>query len=286
MTGVSTAEIKLLREMSSAGVLDCKKALEEASGDVAAAVRILRRMGAQDAAKRAGRIVSNGLVAAEMVDAATGIMLELRCETDFVAKNESFRRLATEVMAAAVRSGVADRLALLDADISAGTTVRERIEETGAAIKERLELGRLARLEGGYVACYLHKSDPSLPPTVGALVQLNRQDAELGRGLAQQIAAMRPTYTTRGDVPAEILDRQRRLSEQIARDEGKPERAVPKIVAGRLTSFLRAVVLAEQPYIRDPKRTVGELLAESGTTVWAFTHFKIGDGPAEAAADT
>jgi len=285
MTGVSTAEIRRLREVSSAGVLDCKKALEAAGGDMAAAVRILRRMGARDVAKRAGRIVSNGLVAAQTTDAAAGVMLELRCETDFVAKNEGFRQLATEVMAAAVRSGAADRLALLDADIEAGVTVRERIEETGAAVKERLELGRLVRLEGGYVASYLHKSDPSLPPTVGALVQLDRKDAELGRGLAQQVAAMRPAYSTRDDVPADVLDRQRGLSEQIARDEGKPERAVPAIVAGRLTSFLRAVVLAEQPYIRDPKRTVGELLADSGTTVRAFTHFKVGDGAAEGAAD-
>jgi len=277
MVNITAAEVKRLRELTGAGMLDCKKALEEAAGDVDKAVEVLRLKGAKDVTKRAQRVAANGLVAAEVEGTSIGVLLELNCETDFVAKNESFQRVAAEILATAVRSGVTDRLALLGAEVEQGKTVQQRIEEASAAIKEKVELGRFARLEGGYIASYLHKSDPSLPPTVGVLVQLDAENPQLAKDLAQQVAAMRPAYVTREDVPADVLDKERRIAEQITREEGKPEKAIPKIVEGRLNSFLKDVVLTEQAYVKDSKRTVKQLLAESGATVRAFARFKIGE---------
>jgi len=276
MVNVTAADVKRLRELTGAGMLDCKQALQEADGDVGQAVEILRLKGAKDVTKRAERVAANGLIAAH-VETGSGVLLELNCETDFVAKNDSFQEVAAEILAAAVRTKAADRLALLSAEVKPGTTVQQRIEQASAAIKEKLELGRFARLEGGYVASYLHKSDPSLPPAVGVLVQLEAENAELARDLAQQVAAMRPSYVSRDDVPAEVLDKERRIAEQVTRDEGKPEKAIPKIVEGRLNSFFKDVVLLEQPYVKDHKMAVKQLLAESGVTVRGFVRFRIGE---------
>ena len=277
MVNITAADIKRLRELTGAGMLDCKNALEEAEGDVGMAVEILRLKGAKDVTKRAERVAANGLVAAEVEDANVGVLLEMNCETDFVAKNKSFQQVAAQTLATAVRSRAPDRLALLSAEVEPGTTVQQRIDEASAAIKEKIELGRFARLEGGYIASYLHKSDPSLPPTVGVLVQLDAENPQLAKDLAQQVAAMRPAYVTREDVPADVLDKERRIAEQITREEGKPEKAIPRIVEGRLNSFLKDVALVEQAYVKDPKRTVKRLLAESGATVRAFARFKIGE---------
>jgi elongation factor Ts len=277
MMNVTAADVKRLRELTGAGMLDCKKALEEAGGDVDGAVELLRLKGAKDVSKRAERVAANGLVAAHVADASTGVLLELNCETDFVAKNEGFQKVAADVLAAAVRSAVSDRLALLGVEIEPGVTVQQRITEASAAIKEKLELGRFARLDGGYVACYLHKSDPSLPPTVGVLMQIDAHHPQLAKDLAQQVAAMRPSYVSRDDVPADVLEKERRIAEQITRDEGKPEQAIPKIVEGRLNAFFKDVVLVEQAYVKDQKQTVRQLLARAGATVRGFVRFKIGE---------
>ncbi len=277
MVNVTAADVKRLRELTGAGMMDCKKALEEAAGDVDKAVDVLRLKGAKDVTKRAQRVAANGLVTAQVEGTSTGTLLELNCETDFVAKNDTFQRTAAEILATAVRTGASDRLALLGAEVKPGSTVQQRIEEASAAIKEKVELGRFARFEGGYIASYLHKSDPSLPPTVGVLVQLEAENPQLAKDLAQQVAAMRPSYVRTEDVPAEVLEKERRIAEQITRDEGKPEKAIPKIVEGRLKSFLKDVALVEQAYVKDPKKTVKQLLAEAGTTVRGFVRFKIGE---------
>jgi elongation factor Ts len=277
MVNVTTADVKRLRELTGAGMLDCKNALQEAEGDVGKAVEILRLKGAKDVTKRAERVAANGLIAAHVEGTSSAVLLELNCETDFVAKNESFQEVAAEILAAATATKAADRLALLSAEVAPGTTVQQRIEQASASIKEKLELGRFARLEGGYIAKYLHKSDPSLPPAVGVLLQLDVADAQLATDLAQQVAAMRPSYVSRDDVPAEVLDKERRIAEQITRDEGKPEQAIPKIVEGRLNSFFKDVVLLEQPYVKDQKRTVKQRVAESGATVLGFVRFRIGE---------
>ncbi|HUK70773.1 MAG TPA: translation elongation factor Ts [Streptosporangiaceae bacterium] len=277
MVNVTAADVKRLRELTGAGMMDCKKSLEEAAGDVDKAVELLRLKGAKDVTKRAQRVAANGLVTADVEGTRTGVLVELNCETDFVAKNDSFQHAAADILATAVRTGVPDRLALLNAQVKPGTTVQQRIDEASAAIKEKVELGRFARLEGGYIASYLHKSDPSLPPAVGVLLQLETENAGLAKDLAQQVAAMRPSYVATEDVPADVIEKERRIAEQITRDEGKPEGAIARIVEGRLKSFLKDVVLVEQAYVKDPKKTVKQLLAEAGATVKGFARFKIGE---------
>jgi elongation factor Ts len=276
MANYSAADVKRLREQTGAGMLDCKNALVGADGDFDAAVETLRLKGAKDVSKRAGRTAANGLVTAELDGTSVGLLVELNCETDFVAKTDKFQQAAAEIAAAAMTSKVTDRLALLGVEVRPGTTVQQLIDEAGAALKEKLELGRFARLEGGYITSYLHRSDRSLPPVRGVLVQLDSADPETGKDIAQQIAASMPAYLDRGDVPAEIVAKERRLAEQMTREEGKPEQAIPKIVEGRVNAFFKDVVLVEQPFIKEPKKTIKQVLAERKVTVRAFARFQIG----------
>jgi elongation factor Ts len=276
MANFTAADVKRLREQTAAGMLDCKKALEEADGDFDAAVEILRLKGAKDVSKRAGRTAAQGLVSAELAGTEAGVLLELNCETDFVAKTELFQAVAAQIISTALEHRPADRLTLLALEIRPGTTVQQHIEEASASLKEKLELGRYALLEGGFIASYLHKSDPGLPPTVGVLVQLDSPAAEAGKEVALQVASMRPQYVTRDQVPAEVVEKERGIMEQITRDEGKPEQAVPKIVEGRLNAFFKDIVLTEQPSVRDPKKTINQLLSEQGATVRAFARFQVG----------
>ena len=276
MANISAADVKRLREQTGAGMMDCKNALTEADGDVDAAVEILRLKGVKDAGKRATRTAGNGLVTAELDGTSAGVLVELNCETDFVAKNSQFQQVAAQIAKAALVGKVADRLALLAAEVEPGKTVEQLIEEASGSIKEKLELGRYARFEGGYVTTYLHRSDPDLPPTLGVLLQLDAANEEVARDLGQQIAAMRPQYLTRDEVPADVVEKERRIAEQITRDEGKPEQAIPKIVDGRLNSFFKEVVLTEQPFVKEQKKTIKQVLAEGGVTVRGFARFQVG----------
>ena len=276
MPNFTAAEVKRLREITGAGMLDCKNALVDAGGDFDAAIEALRLKGAKDVSKRAGRTAANGLVIAELDGTSAGILVEFNCETDFVAKTDQFQQVAADIAGAAMAAKVTDRLALLGVEVRSGTTVQKLIDEAGAALKEKLELGRFARLEGGYIASYLHRSDPGLPPTRGVLVQLDSADAETGKDIAQQIAASLPAYVTRDEVPAEIVAKERRIAEQMTREEGKPEQAIGKIVEGRVNAFFKEVVLVEQPFIKDPKKTVKQVLAERKVTVRRFARFQIG----------
>jgi elongation factor Ts len=276
MANVSAADVKRLREQTGAGMLDCKNALAEADGDFDAAVEILRLKGVKDVGKRATRTAGNGLVTAELDGTSAGVLVEVNCETDFVAKNEQFQELAARIAKAALASKVSDRLALLAAPAGDGKTVEQLIEDASAAIKEKLELGRFTRFEGGYVLSYLHKSDRDLPPTLGVLVQLDKANEDVARDLAQQVAAMRPQYTTRDEVPAEVVEKERRIFEQITRDEGKPEQAIPKIVEGRLGGFYKDVVLTEQAFVKDNKQTIAQVLKAGGVDVKGFARFQVG----------
>lgn len=276
MANFTAADVKRLRELSGAGMMDCKNALTEADGDFDAAIEILRLKGVKDVGKRATRTAGNGLVTAELDGTSAGVLVELNCETDFVAKNEQFQELAATIAKTALASKVTDRLALLAAVTETGGTVEQLIEEASASIKEKLEVGRFTRFDGGYVTTYLHKSDRDLPPTLGVLLQLDKPNEEIAKDVTQQIAAMRPQYTTREEVPADIVEKERRIAEQITRDEGKPEQAVPKIVEGRLGAFFKDVVLVEQAYVKEPKRTIGQVLKAGGVEVRAFARFQVG----------
>jgi len=257
-------------------MMDCKKALEEADGNFETAIEVLRVKGVKDVGKRATRTAANGLVTAELRGTEVGVLVELNCETDFVAKTDLFQELASQIAKATVVSKAADRLGALATEVKPGQTVEQLIESAAAELKEKMELGRFARFEGGYVTSYLHKSDRDLPPTLGVLVQLDQDNEEVGNDLAQQIAAMRPQYVTRDDVPADVVEKERRIAEQITRDEGKPEQAIPKIVEGRVNAYLKDSVLVEQAFVKDSKQTVGRVLADGGVTVLSFARFQVG----------
>jgi elongation factor Ts len=281
MANYTAADVKRLREQTGAGMMDCKNALVEAEGDFDAAIEALRLKGVKDAGKRAQRTAANGLVTARLDGHAAGVLLELNCETDFVAKTDLFQQVAADIAIAALAAGptaAGDRLGVLGLEVRPGQTTQALIEEAGAALKEKLELGRYARFDGGYITSYLHKSSPDLPPTRGVLVQLDKADPEIAQEVAFQVAATEPTYVTRDQVPEDVLANERRIAEQITRDEGKPEQAIPKIIEGRLNAFVKEIVLVEQPSVRDEhkKKTVGQLLAEHGAHVTGFARFKIG----------
>jgi len=276
MANVSVADVKRLREQSGAGMMDCKNALAEADGDFELAIENLRKKGVKDAGKRADRTAGNGLVTAELDGTEAGVLVELNCETDFVAKNEQFQELAAKIAKAALENKVADRLALLTTVTGDGKSVELLIEEASSAIKEKIELGRYARLAGGYVTTYLHRSDRDLPPTLGVLVQLDSANEAVAKDLAQQIAATPAQYVTRDEVPAEVVEKERRIAEEITREEGKPEQAIPKIVDGRVNAFFKDIVLTEQASVKDPKQSIKSVLAAGKVNVQAFARFRVG----------
>jgi elongation factor Ts len=276
MANFTAADVKKLREQTGAGMMDCKNALGEADGDLEVAVELLRLKGAKDVNKRATRTAANGLIVAELDGTSAGVLVELNCETDFVAKTDRFQQVAAEIAKAAREAKATDRLTLLATQARPGTTVEQLIDEAGASLKEKLELGRYARFEGGYVASYLHRSDAALPPTLGVLIQIDQDQAEVAKDLAQQVAAMRPLYTKREDVPADVVEKERRIAEQITRDEGKPEQAIPKIVDGRLNAYFKDVVLTEQAFVKDQKTTIKQVLAQSGVSITGFARFQVG----------
>ena len=276
MANFSAADVKRLREQTGAGMMDCKNALVEADGDLEAAIEALRVKGVKNAGKLAARTAGNGLVIAQLDGTTAGVMVELNCETDFVAKNEQFQELAAKIAQAAVTGKVADRLTLLTTTADDGKTVEKLIEEASASIREKIDLGRYARFEGGYVSTYLHRTDRDLPPTIGVLVQLDGENEEVAKELAQQIAAMRAQYVTRDEVPAELVEKERRIAEEITREEGKPEQAIPKIVEGRVNAFFKDVVLTEQASAKDQKQTVAKILAAGKVNVTAFARFQVG----------
>jgi elongation factor Ts len=276
MANFTAADVKRLRDQTGAGMMDCKNALAEADGDLESAVEVLRLKGAKDVNKRATRTAANGLVTAQLDGTTAGVLVELNCETDFVAKTDVFQQVAADIARTAAQAGVSDRLTLLATEVKPGTTVEKLIEEAGASLKEKLELGRFARYEGGYVKSYLHRSDAALPPTLGVLVQLDKDSPEVATDVAQQVAAMRPLYVRREDVPADVVEKERRIAEQITRDEGKPEQAIAKIVEGRLNAYFKDVVLTEQAFVKDQKATIKQVLAASGVSVTAFARFQVG----------
>ncbi|MBL8928190.1 MAG: elongation factor Ts [Pseudonocardia sp.] len=274
MANHTAADVKRLRELTGSGMMDCKRALEQSDGDIEKAVELLRIKGAKDVGKRAERATSNGLVVA-----ADGVMVELDCETDFVAKSTDFQALADQILQVALAQEPADLEALRAAELGEGT-VEDAVQALSARIGEKLELKRYVAI-GGPVALYLHRRSTDLPPAIGVLVSYdgaagNDQAADTARGVAMHVAAARPRYTTRDQVPAEVLDNERRIAEATAREEGKPEQVLARIVEGRVNGYFKDVVLLEQPSVQDPKRTVKALLDEAGLTVKDFARFEVG----------
>jgi elongation factor Ts len=269
LANYTAADVKRLRELTGAGMLDCKNALTETDGDFDKAVEALRIKGAKDVGKRAERATAEGLVAAK-----GGALIELNCETDFVAKNAEFQKLADEVVSAAAAAEAAD-VDAVKAATAGDKTVEQAIAELSAKIGEKLELRRVAFLDGT-VETYLHKRSADLPPAVGVLVEYTGDDAEAAHAAALQIAALKARYLSRDEVPDDVVASERRIAEETSRAEGKPEQALPKIVEGRLNGFFKDVVLLEQPSVSDNKKTVKALLDEAGVTVTRFVRFEVG----------
>jgi elongation factor Ts len=278
MANYTTADVKKLRELTAAGMLDCKKALEESDGDFEKAVEYLRVKGLKGVTKREGRSASNGLVTSHIAaDNSKGTLLELNCETDFVAKGDRFQQVAAELLAHVAATGPAEVPALLAAQFATtGKTVQEFVDEANVTLGEKIELRRFATLEGGFVASYLHKTSPDLPAQIGVLVQFDNAAPEVAKDVAQHIAAFAPTYLTREEVPADVVENERRLAEQTSREEGKPEAALARIVEGRVNGYFKENVLLEQAFAKDPKKTVLKVLDEAGVTLKGFARFRVG----------
>jgi elongation factor Ts len=274
MANFTAADVKKLRDLTGAGMMDVKKALDEADGDFDQATELLRIKGAKDVGKRAGRTAANGIVAH-----SGKALLELNCETDFVAKTPDFVALAQQLVEHGEESKLADAEALQNSTLADGRTVADVVLEFSAKIGEKIVINRLAVLDGT-VAVYLHRKAQDLPPQVGVLVEYTGKTDEAGdadaRGVGMQIAAMRPSFLSREEVPAETIESERRIAEQTAREEGKPEQAISKIVEGRVNSFFKDFVLLEQASVTDNKKTVKQVLAEAGIEVTRFVRFEVG----------
>ncbi len=275
MANYTAADIKKLRELTAAGMLDVKKALDEADGDMTKAQEILRVKGLKGVTKREGRTTSNGLVAAQAVD-GVGTLVEVLCETDFVAKGERFRNLAQQVLDTAVESGATDAETLIATKTADGKVVQELLDEANATIGEKIVIQRVARLEGPSVVTYLHRTNPDLPPQIGVLVATDGGDEATARDIAMHVAAFSPTVLAREDVPEETVANERRIAEATAREEGKPEAALPRIIEGRVNGYFKDNVLLEQAYAKDQKKSVAKVAEEAGLTVLGFARFRVG----------
>ncbi|MEU0834238.1 translation elongation factor Ts [Streptomyces sp. NPDC056231] len=277
MANYTAADVKKLRELTGAGMMDCKKALDEADGIVDKAVEALRIKGQKGVAKREGRSAENGAVVSLISeDKTSGVLLELKCETDFVAKGEKFLAVADALAAHVAATSPADLATLLASEIEAGKTVQAYVDEANANLGEKIVLDRFAQFTGGYVAAYMHRTMPDLPPQVGVLVELDKENAEVAKDVAQHIAAFAPKYLNRDEVPAETVENERRVAEATSREEGKPEAALPKIVEGRVNGFFKDVVVLEQAFAKDNKKSVQKVLDEAGVTLKRFSRIKVG----------
>ena len=279
MANFTIADIKALRDQLGTGMVDTKKALEEADGNLEKAVEILRLKGAKGNAKRADRSTSEGLVAAKEVDGRVTI-IELNTETDFVAKNERLIALADKVLDAAAAAGAESAEAALAApSTGSGTgsgTVAELIADEAAIIGEKVELRRVRTLSGDNFEVYLHRTSKDLPPQVGVVLAYTGDDADTARSIAQHISFANPTYLTRDDVPEEDVEKERQIVTEISRNEGKPEAALPKIVEGRVGAFFKQVALLDQDYAKDNKQSVAKVASGAGLTLTDFARFKVG----------
>jgi elongation factor Ts len=274
MANYTAADVKALREKSGAGMMDCKGALDEANGDIEKAFELLRLKGLKGVSKREGRTTSNGLIVAR-VAGGTGTLIELACETDFVAKAENFVALAEQVADAVVAAGATDVESALAAP-HAGKTVADAIVDQAAILGEKVELRKVAAVSAGAVDAYLHRTSRDLPPQVGVLLAYEGSDADTAHDVAVHIAAFSPSYLSRDEVPAEIVAKEREIAEETARNEGKPEAALAKIVEGRVTGFFKETCLLDQDFAKDSKQTVGKVLESAGIKVTSFLRFRVG----------
>ena len=280
MAAITAALIKQVREDTGAGMLDVKKALTEAEGDVARAKEIIRAKGIAAAGKREGRKAQEGTIASKVVDSAagqTGYAIEVNSETDFVAKTPKFVEFADTVLGYAVAADASTAEAV-NAAAAADGTVEEFIKEESSTFGEHIKVGQVAKVSGEHVEIYAHKKSAEMPPSIVAMIATDKAGAAVAHEAALQISAMGAKWLTREDVLADVVESERRVATEKSLAEGKPEKIVPKIVEGRLNAFFKEVVLLEQPYVKDGSKTVGKLFEEVGGKALAFARVEVGKG--------
>lgn len=280
MAAITAALIKQVREETGAGMMDVKKALTEADGDVARAKEIIRAKGIQAAGKREGRKAQEGTIASTVVESAngqTGYAVELNSETDFVAKTPKFVEFADTVLGYAVKADADSAEALL-AGAAENGTVKEAVEEAAALFGEHVKVGQFAKITGPHVEIYAHKKSVEMPPSIVAMIATDEAGAAVAHEAALQISAMGAQWLTREDVPSEVVESERRVATEKSLAEGKPEKIVPKIVEGRLNAFYKENVLLEQAFVKDPSKSVGDLFKEVGGQALAFARVEVGKG--------
>lgn len=283
MAAITAALIKQVREDTGAGMLDVKKALTEAEGDVARAKEIIRAKGIAAAGKREGRKAQEGTIASKVVETAngeTGYAVELNSETDFVAKTPKFVEFADEVLGYAVDAD-ANSAEELEGAKAGDTTVKLAVEEAAALFGEHVKVGQFAKISGEHVEIYAHKKSAEMPPSIVAMIATDKAGAAVAHEAVLQISAMGAKWLTREDVPADVVESERRVATEKSQAEGKPEKIIPKIVEGRLNAFFKEVVLLEQPFVKDPSKTVGDLFKEVGGAATAFARVEVGKGEEE-----
>ena len=274
MANYTAADVKALREKSGAGMMDCKSALDEANGDIEKAFEVLRLKGLKGVSKREGRATSNGLVVAR-TGAGKAMLLELACETDFVAKAENFVALAEQIADAAFASGAKDVATAL-ASSTGGKSVADAITDQAAIMGEKVELRRIDVIEAPAVDAYLHRTSRDLPPQVGVLLGYEGANAETAHDIAVHIAAFSPQYLTRDEVPADVVAKEREIAAETAKNEGKPEAALPKIVEGSVNGFFKETCLVDQDFAKDNKSSVGKVAEQAGLKLTGFVRYRVG----------
>lgn len=283
MAAITAALIKQVREDTGAGMMDVKKALTEAEGDVARAKEIIRAKGIAAAGKREGRKAQEGTIASKVVDSAegqTGYAVELNSETDFVAKTPKFVEFADTVLGYAVDADANSVDELLAAK-AGDATVKEAVEEAAALFGEHVKIGQFAKISGEHVEVYAHKKSAEMPPSIVAMIATDKAGEKVAHEAALQISAMGAQWLSREDVPADVVESETRVATEKSQAEGKPEKIIPKIVEGRLNAFYKETVLLEQAYVKDPSKTVGKLFDEVNGKAVAFARLEVGKGEEE-----
>jgi len=274
MANYTAQDVKALREKSGAGMMDCKGALDEANGDIEKAFEVLRLKGLKGVSKREGRTTSNGLVVSR-ISGETGLLIELACETDFVAKAENFVALADQVADAISAAGATTVEEALAAPLD-GATVADSITDKAAIMGEKVELRKVEVISAPGIDAYLHRTSKDLPPQVGVLLGYEGSDAETAHDIAVHIAAFSPVYLSREDVPGQVVTQEREIAAETARNEGKPEAALDKIVEGRVTGFFKETCLLDQAFAKDSKQSVAQVAKAAGLTITGFTRLRVG----------
>ncbi|SIQ89066.1 elongation factor Ts [Aeromonas sp. RU39B] len=271
MANISAALVKELRERTGAGMMDCKKALEEAAGDIELAIENMRKSGQAKAAKKAGRIAAEGVIFAR-TEGNTAVLVELNCETDFVSKDASFRAMGEKIAEIAVTKKIADVDALKAEDFGTGETVELTITNLIAKIGENMNLRRVVLVEGDNLGTYVHGS------RIGVITKLVGGSAELAKDLAMHVAANNPQFVKPEDVSAEVVAKEREIQVEIAINSGKPKDIAEKMVEGRMKKFTGEISLTGQPFVKDPAVLVADLLKKEGADVVSFTRYEVGEG--------